>query len=202
MTHGKFILLLPGYTAGAHPGADLSQAIDPDSSDYAGSSTMQQPHRQVPASFSFSEDLERQPWQSQLAHRLGLDASDGKRLPGARLGLIGDNAPLLPKELGSATEIVRADPIFLKADRDSATLIPAEQLELSEADAATISDRIFVFDYMMVSFMIVISILRINRRIAKRKWLDGVLSFVHIVIIPIVVLLMIFSVYQVSILQA
>ncbi|MGI9421771.1 MAG: ABC transporter substrate-binding protein [Hyphomicrobiaceae bacterium] len=85
-------------------------------------------------------------------------------------------------------------------------LLSAVALYLSlpklEADTATISDRIFVFDYMMVSFMIVISILRINRRIAKRKWLDGVLSFIHIVIIPVVVLVMVFSVYQVSILQA
>ena len=52
-------------------------------------------------------------------------------------------------------------------------LLSAVALYLSlpklEADTATISDRIFVFDYMMVSFMIVISILRINKRIAKWK---------------------------------
>ena len=85
-------------------------------------------------------------------------------------------------------------------------LLSAVALYLSlpklESESATISDRIFVFDYMMVSFMIVISILRINQRIAKRKWLDGMLSFIHIFIIPVVVLLMIFSVYQVSSLQA
>ncbi len=84
-------------------------------------------------------------------------------------------------------------------------LLSAVALYLSlpklDTDAATISDRIFVFDYMMVSFMIVISILRINQRIAKRKWLDGMLSFIHIAIIPVIVLLMVFSVYQVSALQ-
>ena len=45
-------------------------------------------------------------------------------------------------------------------------LLSAVALYLSlpklESDSATISDRIFVFDYMVVSFMIVISILRIN----------------------------------------
>ena len=85
-------------------------------------------------------------------------------------------------------------------------LLSAVALYLSlpklESDSATISDRIFVFDYMMVSFVIVISILRINQRISKRKWLDGILSFVHIFLIPVIVLLMVFSVYQVSVLQA
>ena len=85
-------------------------------------------------------------------------------------------------------------------------LLSAVALYLSlpklEADTATISDRIFVFDYMMVSFMIVISILRINQRIAKRKWLDNTLSFIHIALIPAIVLAMIYSVYQVSTLQS
>ena len=47
------------------------------------------------------------------------------------------------------------------------------------------SDRIFVFDYMMVSLMIVISILRLNRHVAHRKWLQRTMSVVHIVGVPL-----------------
>ena len=54
-----------------------------------------------------------------------------------------------------------------------------------DSDTATVSDRIFVFDYMMVSLMIVISILRVNKRIAHRKWLQRALGFGHIVGVPL-----------------
>lgn len=81
-------------------------------------------------------------------------------------------------------------------------LLSAVALYLSlpklEADTATISDRIFVFDYMMVSIMIVISILRINGRIAKVRWLDGVLSFMHITVIPAIVAYMSYSIYMIT----
>ena len=53
-----------------------------------------------------------------------------------------------------------------------------------DSDAATLSDRIFVFDYMLVSIMIAISILRINPLIAGHRWLRGALEFVHVAIIP------------------
>lgn len=71
-------------------------------------------------------------------------------------------------------------------------LLSAVALYLSlpqiDTDTATISDRIFMFDYMMVSLMIVISILRINARVVKLPWLNGLLSFIHIVIVPAVLL--------------
>ncbi|MEQ1615644.1 MAG: amino acid ABC transporter substrate-binding protein, partial [Hyphomicrobiaceae bacterium] len=54
-----------------------------------------------------------------------------------------------------------------------------------DSDTATVSDRIFVFDYMMVSLMIVISILRVNKRIAHSKWLQRALGFGHIVGVPL-----------------
>jgi len=70
-------------------------------------------------------------------------------------------------------------------------LLSAVALYLSlpqiDSDTATLSDRIFVVDYMMVSLMIVISILRINVRVAKYRWLNGLLSFTHIVAIPMLI---------------
>ena len=72
-------------------------------------------------------------------------------------------------------------------------LLSAVALYLSlpqiDSDTATISDRIFVLDYMMVSIMIVISILRINVRVAKLGWLNKMLTFTHIVVIPAIVLI-------------
>ncbi|MDX2259950.1 MAG: ABC transporter substrate-binding protein [Hyphomicrobiaceae bacterium] len=62
-------------------------------------------------------------------------------------------------------------------------------------DTATISDRIFLFDYMMVSLMIVISILRINRFVAPRRWLVLGLDILHIAIIPLMVLVVGWSVW-------
>lgn len=76
------------------------------------------------ASFRFSHEDSRQPWQSQLAKFLGLLTADGKRLPFAALSGVDINNGL-----------VRADPISLKADRDTAKLVPAEQLALSDSEA-------------------------------------------------------------------
>jgi hypothetical protein len=67
-------------------------------------------------------------------------------------------------------------------------LLSAVALYLSlpeiDTDTATISDRIFMFVYMMVSVMIMVSILRINARLSKLRWMDGLLSFTHIFIVP------------------
>ncbi len=85
-------------------------------------------------------------------------------------------------------------------------LLSAVALYLSlpklETDTATISDRIFVFDYMMVSVMIVISILRINTRIQKLSWLNGLLSFIHITVIPGIVAYMAYVIYTTTIAQS
>lgn len=70
-------------------------------------------------------------------------------------------------------------------------LLSAVALYLSlpqvDSDTATVSDRIFVLDYLMVSLMIVISILRINVRAPRFKWLNNALMFTHIVVIPLLV---------------
>lgn len=68
-----------------------------------------------------------------------------------------------------------------------------------EADSATLSDRIFLFDYMMVSIMIAITILRINPFVEPRRWLRGVLGVAHILIIPLVVAAAAFYVYGKSV---
>ncbi len=70
-------------------------------------------------------------------------------------------------------------------------LLSAVALYLSlaklDSDTATLSDRLFVFDYMIVSLMIVISILRVNRFVARRTWLKGALGFIHVAVIPMMV---------------
>ncbi len=67
-----------------------------------------------------------------------------------------------------------------------------------DSDTATVSDRIFVFDYMMVSLMIVISILRVNRLIAHRKGLQRFLGVVHIVAVPLMLVAMAWHVNALS----
>ena len=58
------------------------------------------------------------------------------------------------------------------------------------SDEATISDKMFLFDYLLISLMIGISILRINRTIDKAPRLDMALGVVHVFVIPILVVIM------------
>ncbi len=67
-----------------------------------------------------------------------------------------------------------------------------------DSDTATLSDRIFVFDYMMVSIMIAITVLRINPLIAARRWLVSALEFLHVAIIPALVVVAAYYVYGMS----
>jgi Periplasmic binding protein len=82
-------------------------------------------------------------------------------------------------------------------------LLSAVALYLSlpklDSDAATLSDRIFVFDYMLVSIMIVVSILRINPLIAGHRWLRGALEFVHVAMVPALVAVAAYFVYGMSV---
>ena len=57
-----------------------------------------------------------------------------------------------------------------------------------DSDTATVSDRIFVLDYMMVSLMILISTLRFNAGVRKWRLVNGALITVHVVMIPLMVL--------------
>lgn len=67
-----------------------------------------------------------------------------------------------------------------------------------DSDTATLSDRIFLFDYMAFSLMITISIIRMNRFVAGRKWLQRTLGFIHVVLIPVLVGAMALYVHRAS----
>lgn len=67
-----------------------------------------------------------------------------------------------------------------------------------DADATTLSDRIFLFIYMAVSIMIAISILRINPYIANRPWLRTLLGAIYILAIPAMGILMAIYVHGAS----
>lgn len=79
-------------------------------------------------------------------------------------------------------------------------LLSAVALYLSlpklDADTTTVSDRIFLFNYMAVSLMIGLSILRMNRFVIGNGWARGSLAMVHIVAIPLLVLAMAIYVLQ------
>jgi hypothetical protein len=70
-------------------------------------------------------------------------------------------------------------------------LLAAVALYLSlpqvDSETATVSDRIFVLDYMMVSLMILISIMRINVRDRKWRLVNASLVVAHAVMIPLLV---------------
>ena len=68
-----------------------------------------------------------------------------------------------------------------------------------DSDTATLSDRIFVFDYMMVSLMIAITVLRINPFVASRRWLVSVLEFMHVAVVPALVVVAAYYAYGMSI---
>ncbi|PPD26904.1 MAG: ABC transporter substrate-binding protein [Hyphomicrobium sp.] len=81
-------------------------------------------------------------------------------------------------------------------------LLSAVALYLSlpklDSDTATLSDRIFLFDYMMVSLMIVLSILRVSRRVTQRPKLKAALGVLHMVAVPAMVGAMAVYVYALS----
>lgn len=58
------------------------------------------------------------------------------------------------------------------------------------SEAATISDKIFLFDYMAVSLMIGLSIIRVNPWLSKIPGIGAMVAVVHIVALPVIVLAM------------
>lgn len=67
-----------------------------------------------------------------------------------------------------------------------------------DSDTATLSDRIFLFNYMMYSLMIAISILRVNKFVGATMHMKRALAILHLAIIPVCLALMTFYVYGVS----
>lgn len=82
-------------------------------------------------------------------------------------------------------------------------LLSAVALYLSlpkiDADSATVSDRIFVFNYMVLSLMIIITIMRVNGLLAARRWIKGILWTAHVFGIPALVAAMSWYVHALSI---
>lgn len=81
-------------------------------------------------------------------------------------------------------------------------LLSAVALYLSlpklDSDTATLSDRIFLYDYMLVSLMVGISILRVSPLVAGRPIVKASLALVHIVAIPLAVGAIAFWVHRAS----
>ena len=84
-------------------------------------------------------------------------------------------------------------------------LLSAVALYLSlpklDADTATLSDRIFLFDYMLVSLMVGISILRVSGFVARRGWLKHTLGFIHMVLLPVLVAGLAVYIYRLSLME-
>jgi ABC-type branched-subunit amino acid transport system substrate-binding protein len=64
------------------------------------------------------------------------------------------------------------------------------------SDVSTVSDRIFLFNYMAASLMIGISIIRVHRVLANRPRLTKFVEMIHIVGIPLLVIAMSIYVLQ------
>jgi hypothetical protein len=64
-----------------------------------------------------------------------------------------------------------------------------------DSDTSTLSDKIFLFNYMIFSLMIGISIMRINKFAVQRLHIKHVLGVVHTVGIPLLLVLMFFYIY-------
>jgi ABC-type branched-subunit amino acid transport system substrate-binding protein len=81
-------------------------------------------------------------------------------------------------------------------------LLSAVALYLSlpqlDSDAATLSDRLFVSYYWMVSAMILLSILRINSWAKERPWLDRLIGLAHVVGVPLIVAAIAWHIYSLS----
>lgn len=67
-----------------------------------------------------------------------------------------------------------------------------------DANVETLSDRMFLFSYLMLSVIIAITIARVNKWIEPVGWLRKSLSFLHIVGVPLATAALAFYVYEVS----
>jgi hypothetical protein len=68
-----------------------------------------------------------------------------------------------------------------------------------DANIETLSDRLFLFTYLVLSVIIAITIARVNRRIEPVGWLKKSLAVLHITLIPAMAAAMAYYVYQASI---
>jgi hypothetical protein len=64
-----------------------------------------------------------------------------------------------------------------------------------DSDTSTLSDKIFLFNYMIFTFMIAIAILRINKFAVEKMHIKRLLGILHIAGIPLMLVLMFFYVW-------
>lgn len=83
-----------------------------------------------------------EPWQAQLTRLLEVSSWDAQHLPAAELFLRSNDADKCSSVKQSACSVVCADPVHFRADRDSATLIPAEKLQLQAGEAEALLETI------------------------------------------------------------
>lgn len=69
-----------------------------------------------------------------------------------------------------------------------------------DANVETLSDRMFLFSYLMLSIIIAITIARVNKWIEPVGWLRKSLSFLHIAGVPLATAALAFYVYELSLL--
>jgi hypothetical protein len=67
-----------------------------------------------------------------------------------------------------------------------------------DANVETLSDRMFLFSYLMLSVIIAITIARVNKWVEPVGWLRKSLSLLHIVGVPLATAAVAFYVYEVS----
>ncbi|MFA5957603.1 ABC transporter substrate-binding protein [Hyphomicrobium sp.] len=67
-----------------------------------------------------------------------------------------------------------------------------------DANIETLSDRLFLFTYLVLSVIIAITIARVNRRVEPIGWLKKSLAFLHITLVPLMAAGMAYYVYQAS----
>jgi hypothetical protein len=110
MTSFKISFLIPGYLP---PG----RLVEPETAENNSQATV---------AMQWQTGLIQQPWQANFEQHLGLSEASGLHLPAARL---------LSEGQSDSSGIVCADPIHLQADRDTAKLLPAEMLNITDEEA-------------------------------------------------------------------
>lgn len=116
MLEAKVTLVLPGYGVAALP-------VDVDNPDVHSLESAQVTSI---AQLQWLDGQVQKPWQAQLSRLLGLLEETGDTLPLAQFS---------GHKLETDKAIVCVAPIHLKADRDTASLIPPQQLGLRDAEA-------------------------------------------------------------------
>lgn len=123
MSTAKSYLIAPGYLVSWSQTGQRPASFNKDS-------------RLIPENLEslvqWNHEAEQLPWQGQFCQLLGLKEQHGNRLPTfAMIEPVADK----PDEFDDSSAWVHADPVHLKADRDTATLIPPELLNIDDQSA-------------------------------------------------------------------